>query len=248
MSTSRPPLVWLPPLSADCRLFAGIGERLTAIPCLSSDLPGYGGRALSPARSMADIADNLARDLDAAGVETAVLCGHSMGGMAAIEAAVRHADRVRGLILSGTTPRFGSRDGSFQEAFLKARLGALDAGGTMEDVARAAPAEMLAPGAPGDAAEHVVSLFREVPEAAYRQALKVLVTFDRASEIAAIAAPALVVAGSEDRNAPLPTMQKMAGAMPAAELVVLDGVGHMAPLESPDKFAAAIGAFFNKVA
>ena len=54
----------------------------------------------------------------------------AIGGMLAQEVYARHPDRVAALILSGTTAAFGSRDGSFQEAFLKAlaNLGRFAAG------------------------------------------------------------------------------------------------------------------------
>jgi pimeloyl-ACP methyl ester carboxylesterase len=49
--------------------------------------------------SMADLADDLASVLDAAGMETAVLAGHSMGVQVCLEAYRRHRARVGGLVL-----------------------------------------------------------------------------------------------------------------------------------------------------
>lgn len=70
---------------------------------LALDLPGHGrssGPALTSVEAMADWVLAL---LSAAGVEQAVLVGHSMGSLIALEASHRAPQRVRGLALLGTT-------------------------------------------------------------------------------------------------------------------------------------------------
>ena len=49
--------------------------------------------------AMADLADDLASVMDAAGVERGVLAGHSMGVQVCLEATRRYRDRVAGLVL-----------------------------------------------------------------------------------------------------------------------------------------------------
>jgi pimeloyl-ACP methyl ester carboxylesterase len=166
--------------------------------------------------------------------------------MAALEFAHSFPHRVEGLILSGTTPAFGSHDGAFEAAFLAARLGPLDAGASMADLARAAPAELLGSQAGQEAALRTERLLAEVPEDAYRQAIACLVTFDRREALKAITVPTLLIAGEEDRNAPLRTMERMVTAMPRAAIEVLRGVGHMAPLEAPEAFAKAVRYFIEE--
>lgn len=70
---------------------------------LALDLPGHGrsaGRALASVEAMADW---LLAVLEAAGVKQAMLVGHSMGSLIALEAAHRAPDRVRALAMLGTT-------------------------------------------------------------------------------------------------------------------------------------------------
>ncbi|TFW32771.1 alpha/beta fold hydrolase [Massilia horti] len=70
---------------------------------LALDLPGH-GRSSGPAlESVEAMADWLLALLDAAGVERALLAGHSMGSLIALEASHRAPDRVTGLALLGTT-------------------------------------------------------------------------------------------------------------------------------------------------
>ena len=78
------------------RYFAWHGRGVLAV-----DLPGH-GRSDGPAlASVGEIADWLGRLLDAAGAEKAAIVGHSLGALAALDAAARLAGRVRAIALLG---------------------------------------------------------------------------------------------------------------------------------------------------
>lgn len=70
---------------------------------LALDLPGHGRSAGPALASVEAMADWLLAVLDAAGVARALLVGHSMGSLIALEAAHRAPERVRALALLGTT-------------------------------------------------------------------------------------------------------------------------------------------------
>ena len=70
---------------------------------LAVDLPGHGRSAGPALTSVEQMAEWLIALMDAAGVETAVLAGHSMGSLIALEAASRAPDRVGKLALLGAT-------------------------------------------------------------------------------------------------------------------------------------------------
>lgn len=78
------------------RYFAHHGSNV-----LSVDLPGHGKSGGGARNSIASIADWLIALLDALGVDRAVLVGHSMGALAALDMAARHPERVRALALLG---------------------------------------------------------------------------------------------------------------------------------------------------
>ncbi len=69
---------------------------------LAVDLPGHGRSEGPPLDSMEAMADWIPRVLDAVGVERAALIGHSMGSLVVLEAAARHPERARALVLVGT--------------------------------------------------------------------------------------------------------------------------------------------------
>jgi pimeloyl-ACP methyl ester carboxylesterase len=84
--------VWVMPT----RYFARHGRRV-----LAPDLPGHGASEGPPFDSIEAIADWLECLLDAAGVESAAVAGHSMGALAALAFASRHASRCRAVALLG---------------------------------------------------------------------------------------------------------------------------------------------------
>lgn len=218
---------------------------LAPAPVLDWPLPGYAGTPLLRETSFPAWATALAARLDAEGIARADLLGHSIGGMLAQEFALAFPERVRRLVLYATTPAFGGRDPSFAERFLAERLAPLDAGKDMAALAAETLPPMLGPAAPPGAAEAAIAAMAAVPPEAYRATVRCLATFDRRAEIARIAAPTLLVAGERDPLAPPRTMERMAQAIRDSRLVVLPGAGHLAHLECPDAFNAALRDFLR---
>lgn len=209
------------------------------------DAPGYGDSPLATKFDWPELSTSLLRLLDHLRLGKIALVGHSMGGMVAQDFAARHPERLAALVLSGTSPAFGNPDGDFQRKFLAARLGPLDAGGTMASLAPEIVREVIgeAPDAAGIAL--ATDVMRRVPDSTYRAAIAALVTFDRRAALAEIAVPALVLAGENDRNAPPAMMERMAARIPGARYVCLPKAGHLANVEQPAAFDAALDAFLD---
>ncbi|MEL6792222.1 MAG: alpha/beta hydrolase, partial [Pseudomonadota bacterium] len=210
-------------------------DQIGALPArvIAWAMPGYRN---SPPDELTfeNLAARLAAFMDALGLERAHLLGHSIGGMVAQEFAARHPDRTASLVLIGTTPSFGGRDPAFAEAFLEARLAPLDAGATMAEIAEASAPNICGPGASAEVFAKVAAPMAATPEATWRAVLKCLTTFNRRDDIAAMTMPTCLIAGTDDKNAPARTMEKMAAQMPDAEYHLLDGVGHMINQEAPE--------------
>lgn len=220
---------------------------LAPAPVLDWPLPGYAGTPLLRETSFPAWAEALAARLDAEGIARTDLLGHSIGGMLAQEFALAFPERVRGLVLYATTPAFGGRDPSFAERFLAERLAPLDAGKDMAALAAETLPAMLGPDAPPGAAEAAIAAMAAVPAEAYRATVRCLTTFDRRDAIGRIAAPTLLLAGERDPLAPPRTMERMAKAIRGARLIVLPGAGHLAHLEYPAAFNAAVRGFLRAV-
>jgi pimeloyl-ACP methyl ester carboxylesterase len=209
-------------------------------------MPGFMGTPALPRMTFPALAAALRDALDARSIRRATLVGHSMGGMLAQDFIATWPERVSKLVLYATTPAFGGRDPGFAEAFLRARLGPLDGGHSMAEAAPGMLADMFDAAADPAAVSQAVAALAIVPEAVYRETLRCLTTFDRRADLPRIAVPTLLLAAERDRAAPPKTMQRMAEAIPGARLCVLAGLGHMAHLERPAAFQAALLPFLEE--
>lgn len=210
------------------------------------DMPGYGASPPIAPYDMTGLAHAIIRLLDTIDSSRVVLLGHSMGAMVAQEAIVLAPQRIAGLVLSATSPAFGKPEGAWQAAFLAERLGILDAGKTMADVATRLVPGMVGEGFEPEGAGLAAAIMSQVPSTTYRAALHALMGFDRRAALADIGVPTLVIAGEHDRAVPASVMEKMAARIPGAEYVVVRGAGHLANLEQPQAFNAAVLTFLQQ--
>jgi pimeloyl-ACP methyl ester carboxylesterase len=153
---------------------------------------------------------------------------------------------VTALVLAFTSPAFGGTSTQFARQFVAARLGPLDEGKSMSDLAAA-----LMPGMRGRKsdpaglalAERIMSA---IPPDTYRKAVRLLTTFDRRSNLEKISVPTQLIAGSDDKTAPPAVMEPMARNIPGADYVVLEGCGHLGPMDQPDAFNGVLEAFLQR--
>jgi pimeloyl-ACP methyl ester carboxylesterase len=83
---------------------------------LTWDLRGHGRSAAAPEPcTIPDLAADLRRVLDSAGVECAVVLGHSAGGVVAMQFALDHPRRAAGLVLVGTASECNAKAKQFYE-------------------------------------------------------------------------------------------------------------------------------------
>jgi len=215
--------------------FAGLGY-----PSHAWDQPGYGHSPMIDPYDLGNVSASLARLIESlAGGEPVVLIGHSMGGMIAQETYVRYPKLVKALALCFTSPAFAGGSSDFTRQFIAARIGPLDEGRSMAEIAAKLIPTM---GSDSKLAEQIMA---NVPPATYRKAVQLLTTFDRRKELANIQVPTLVIAGSEDKTAPPSVMEKMAGKIAGADYVLLQDCGHLGPMDQPEAFNDAL-LFFLK--
>lgn len=241
-----PPLVFLHGIGGAARAWR---RQLTAFSdrhrVIAWDMPGYGGSQPLPAVSIAALAGALKDFLHQIGAAKPVLVGHSIGGMIVQQLLTRDPIIAESVVLAQTSPAFGKADGDWQKQFLEARLGPLDRGETMAELAPKLVAELVGDDADPEGLELARQCMASVPEASYRAAMMAMPGFDLRKALGQICVPALVIAGTRDNNAPAAMVKKMAGFIPNATYVELEGVGHLAALEQPDEFNAVLNDFLR---
>lgn len=244
-----PPLLFLHGIGGDAACWrpqlAAFSEGYRA---LAWNMPGYGSSASLPEMTFAGLADALLGLLDRLDIARVHLVGHSMGGMVAQEFAATRPDRLRSLVLVATSAAFGRADGAWQREFLASRLGPLEQGRSMANLAAGMVAGLVGEAPEPAGITQAVSSMSRVPEAAYRAALQCLLTFDRRDALARIEAPTLLLAGERDQTAPAAVMERMAAKIPQARFLVLPRAGHLANLEQPARFNRTLGDFLAGVA
>jgi 3-oxoadipate enol-lactonase len=228
--------IWTPQVAS----FAAAGFRPLAL-----DMLGYGGR--EPVDRMdfdmlaADVESQIARhDLD-----RPIIIGHSMGGLLAQTLLRRGPRAYRAAVFSCTSPAFGDRSGDFQRKFVADRLGPLDAGRTMADMAPGMVAAVSGPASDPAGRKLAIDTIAATSERSYRAAVHCLVNFDERANLASIEIPVLCLAGEHDRLAPPAMMERMAARIPGARYVCLKGVGHLPNIENPPAFDAAVLDFIR---
>jgi pimeloyl-ACP methyl ester carboxylesterase len=214
---------------------------------LAWDMPGYGDSPMVTPYDFAHLAQALWQMLDAAHIDQAVLVGHSMGAMVALQAWTQKPERIRGLLLAASSPAFGNSGGDFQKQFLAQRLAPLEAGKTMGDIADKLIPTMAAPG--GDVAKlhQAHQSMSAVPQSTYRAALHALVQFEQRTALPTITVPVLCLAAEHDRTAPPNVMARMSQKIPAARYACLAGAGHLLQYEQPEAFNAELNKFLKDV-
>jgi 3-oxoadipate enol-lactonase len=210
---------------------------------LAWDMPGYGGSAPLAAVSIAALAEALSRFLEQLGVARPVLVGHSIGGMIVQQLVAERVDAALAIVLAQTSPAFGRPEGDWQRDFIAARLGPLDRGETMPGLAPGLVAELVGDDPDPQGLALARACMAAVPEASYRAMMRALIGFDLRDALPRLSVPTLVLAGGKDTNAPAPMMARMAERIPGAAYACLDGVGHLAPMERPALFNAALAHF-----
>ena len=198
-------------------------------------MAALGGDTSSASYTLEDLADDAVALLDHLGIDRAHVVGASMGGMVAQTVAIRHPARVASLtsILSTPSPAVGS---ATQEAM--AALLAPPATNRDEALQRArATYEVIgSPGYPLDVA-WLETISGEAYDRAHdpagmaRQLLAIHASGDRTPGLRALTVPTLVVHGDADPLVQVAGGHATAEAVPGAELLVLEGMGHNLPRE-----------------
>jgi 3-oxoadipate enol-lactonase len=241
-----PPLVLLHGIGGAARAWRGqldfFKRRYRAI---AWDMPGYGGSAPLPAVSIAALADALQDFLQQVGAMKPILVGHSIGGMIVQQLLATNPGIASAIVLAQTSPAFGKPDGDWQKAFIQARLGPLDRGETLASLAPSLVKELVGDNPDISGIELARECMASVPEATYRATMLAMLGFDQRNALKDIAVRTLLLSGSKDKNAPAPMMAKMATYIPSAKYIELEGVGHLANLERPGAFNAALDSFLK---
>ena len=204
---------------------------------LSFDNRGVGRSERPPGPyTVAEMAADAVAVLDAAGVAAAHVYGISLGGMIAQELALGYPERVRALVLGATTGGGAGHVPASAEtqAFLQQR-----AQMTAEHAVWASVPINYAPRTRADGGERIAEDIAQrlrfpVEGEFYGAQLAAAQAHDASARLGQIRAPTLVVHGEEDVLIPAANGERLAAAIPGAELALWPGAAHLYFTDEPE--------------
>jgi 3-oxoadipate enol-lactonase len=232
-----PPLILLEGLGGDIpgwrRNIPVLARQLTVI---AYDFRGNGNSDDPPGPcTMGTFVDDTVALLDELGIDRVHAYGQSFGGMVAQELALTQPERVRTLILGCTD--MGERTAIRPEGPTAPK----------HEPWRA----LYAPGFPDRHPEHVADDLRigaaqpNHPVGGRRQ-WEAMESFDSYDRLPELRVPTLVLHGTEDLLIPVENGRRLAARIPGAELVLLEGAGHVYHSERAEEADAAVLDFVRR--
>lgn len=191
----------------------------------------------------ADFRRDLERVLDHFAAPRAHLVGLSMGGRIARDFALHRPDRAASLTLANSSPGFDALSPEAAQAYLAARREPLRAGKAPRDIAPDLARRLVGRRPSPGVLEELVESISALRKDSYLKSLEASVTQDRAAPLERIRVPTLVITSDEDRLYPPALAREMARRIPGAELVEIEGAGHLSNIEQPGRFNQAVLEF-----
>ncbi|KAH6666997.1 3-oxoadipate enol-lactone hydrolase-like protein [Halenospora varia] len=215
---------------------------IPSIRCIAVDIAGSGLSEIGESeQTIESIVDDVISLLDALDIKNNItIIGHSMGGIVASSLAADHANRVNGVVLIGPV----NPSDAISRVFTS-RIEAVKQDG-VEGLAKSIPE--AATGKLSTALHHafIRNLIIRTSAEGYMSLCRVISTA-KGPRYEAITAPLLLIAGSDDKTAPMEgceaIVQRYATNKALKCIKVLDGIGHWHCIEAGDVVAKHIKNF-----
>ncbi len=238
-----PPVVFANSLGTDFRLWDKVVPLLPpGLRVIRYDKRGHGlSSCPSAPYTMGALVRDAERLLDHLGVRDCVFVGLSIGGMIAQGLAVKRLDLVRGMVISNTGAKIGTR------ALWDQRIDGVRKGG-IEALADAVMERWFSK---AFRATPELALWRNMltrqPDEGYIGCSAAISGADFYTTTASLTLPTLAIAGSEDGSTPPDLVRETADLVKGSRYHLIRGAGHLPCVEKPDEYAEVLTRFLREI-
>ena len=238
-----PPVVFANSLGTDLRLWDPILPLLPkGLRIIRFDKRGHGLSTCPPAPyTMGALISDTEQLLDHLAVKDCVFVGLSIGGMIAQGLAVKRLDLVRGMVLSNTGAKIGTKD------MWSARIADVESGG----IERLADAVMERWFSTEFRARPEHELWRNMlvrqEDQGYIGCSAAISGTDFFTTTASLRLPTLGIAGNEDGSTPPDLVRETVNLIPGSAFHLIRKAGHLPCVEQPQEYAQVLTDFLTKI-
>ncbi len=222
------------------KVAAELKDRFTTV---AYDIRGWGQSDKSAAGyTLADLADETLSLIQTLGIKSYVLVGHSLGGKISQLLASRNPEGLQGLVLVAPAPPTPLR---LPDEMRETQVHAYDTREGVLQAIRFLSSRMPAPSVVEQIVEDSMSGSREAT-LAYPTAS---ILKDISSEMSKINVPTLVLAGELDQlDSVEQHKREVVARIPNAQFAIVEGSGHLIPIDEPVQLAKQIAGFVARLA
>jgi len=244
VDAAGPAIVFINSLGTDKRIWDHVLPKLSNdFTLVTYDKRGHGLSDLGePPYSIDLLASDLCALIDHLELTEVVLVGLSVGGLIAQALYAQRPELVKGMVLSNTGHKIGTRD-SWQ-----ARMSAVEAGG-IESILEPVMERWFTPAyrAPENVAyQGYCNMLRRQPALGYIGTCAAIRDADFTQLAGRIAVPVLCIAGARDGSTPPDLVKSTADLIAGARYEVIEDVAHIPCVEAPAVHAALIRGFVEQ--
>jgi len=215
--------------------------------CVTYDIRGLGESPVGDGQfTMEMFVDDLEKLIDELKITQPVLCGLSMGGYISLRAMERLQNRFSGLILCDTKPEADDNQGKLKRAAAVKQINSGDFENFIEAFVLNCFGEKFVNENNAEYRMVVERSKKNNPVGVKGCLLAMAGRTDTTTSLPKIKLPTLIICGSEDKLTPPNVMKPMAEQIPNSEIFLVEGAGHMTPIEYPQEVTFAIKEFLAK--